>query len=100
MAIDKIMTAEAAETLALRGLQFLASDDERIGFFLNTTGTQPQDLFRDAADPAFLLGVLDYLLADESLLFMFAETAQIAPELPASARYALAGPETGGDGMS
>ena len=58
MAIDNIMTSEAAETLALRGLQFLASDDERIGFFLNTTGTQPQDLFRDAADPAFLLGVL------------------------------------------
>jgi hypothetical protein len=99
MAIDKIMTAVEAETLALRGLQFLASEPEHIGGFLTASGTQPEDLLRHASELAFLLGALDHLLGDETLLFMFAESAQVSPEAAAIARRTLAGPDDTGSGM-
>ncbi len=85
------MTAEGAEILALRALQFLASDPERLGRFLAATGTGPEDLKARAGDPTFLGSVLDHLLQDESLIFLFAETENISPAAPEAARRMLPG---------
>ena len=88
-AIDR----DAAETLALSALSFLARDPDRIAAFLSQTGIAP-DQIRDAADqPGFLKGVLDHLLADESLLLMFADDCGFEPGSVPAARAALGAPE-------
>lgn len=68
------------EMLAISALSFLAEEPERLSRFLDLTGLSPITLRRAAADPRFLASVLDYLVADESLLLAFAANAQVAPE--------------------
>ncbi len=85
------MERQAAEILAINALGFLASDSERLGGFLATSGIGPESLREGASDPQFLAGVVDYLLADESLLFLFAESQGIGVDEPQKARRALPG---------
>ncbi|MCA3596102.1 MAG: DUF3572 domain-containing protein [Methylobacterium sp.] len=68
------------EMLAISALSFLAEEPERLSRFLDLTGLSPITLRQAAADPRFLASVLDYLVADESLLLAFAANAQVAPE--------------------
>lgn len=84
-------TAAAAETIALQILGFLASDTDRIGRFMALTGLSPETLRARAAEPDFLSGVMDYLLADQSLLLAFAESAGLSPEAVVAARQRLPG---------
>ncbi len=83
------MTVDAAETLAVAALSFLAEDPETLGRFLTATGLGPETLRAAAADPGFLAAVLEHLLADESLLLVFAERRRIRPMMIAAARHAL-----------
>ncbi len=85
------MNEEAARTVAIMALSFLADDDDRLGRFMGWTGLTADDLKDAVTDPATLGGVLDYLLAHEALLVEFADHAGIAPEEPARARQALPG---------
>lgn len=85
------MTMQSAEILALDALRFLAADTERLGGFLAATGTGPADLKELAGDPVFLGAVIDYMMQDESLIFLFAESADVAPEALQAARRALPG---------
>lgn len=82
---------EAAETLAVAALSFLAADQEQLGHFLATTGIGPERIRIAARDPSFLAGVLDYFAADESLLVAFAREAGISPGEVDRARIALSG---------
>jgi hypothetical protein len=70
--------AEAAETLAIQALAFLAADTERIARFLAVTGLGPEDIRASASHPDFLGGVLEYLASDERLLIEF--TKEIAAD--------------------
>ena len=80
---------EAAELLAVQALAFIAEDEGRLAGFLNVTGLTGAAI-RDAAnEPGFLAGVLEHMLADESLLIAFAEAAGIDPAAVARARAAL-----------
>ena len=82
---------EAAETLAIQALAFLAEEPERLGAFMAASGIGP-DAIRDAArEPDFLAGVLDHMLGDESLLLAFADSAGLDPGSIAKARRALGG---------
>ncbi len=54
------------------------------------TGIGAGDLRRAAADPGFLLGVMDYLVGDEPLLLQFAAEVGIAPEAVVQAHDGLA----------
>jgi hypothetical protein len=83
-------TAEDAAALALNGLAFLAEDAERLNRFLALTGIAPEELRAAADAPETLLAVLDHLLADESLLLVFAASKGFPPETIAPARAALA----------
>jgi hypothetical protein len=85
------MTRDLAETVAIQALSFIASEPDRLGRFLATTGIGPESLRAAAREPNFLLGVLDHLAADDGLLRDFASTAGIAPDTVASARNLLAG---------
>jgi hypothetical protein len=71
---------EAAETIAIAGLAFLAEDARRLGRFLAVTGVGPDELRAHARSPRMLLAVVEYLLGDESLLLVFTTGAGIAPE--------------------
>ena len=85
------MEQKSAEILAINALGFLASEPERLGRFLAISGVGPESLRQNATDPQFLAGVVDYLLSDESLLFLFAESQGIGVEEAQKARRALPG---------
>jgi len=82
---------EAAETLAIQALAFIAEDTERMSGFLNATGIPAEQIRTAAGEPGFLAGVLDHMLGDESLLIAFADSAAIDPSAVARARSALVG---------
>lgn len=79
------MSPELAQTLALQGLTFLASDGQRLARFLELTGIGPPELRAWAETPRLQTAVLEHLLADESLLLVFASEAGCAPEACAKA---------------
>lgn len=85
------MTPDEAETVAIRAIEFLATDEERLGRFLVLTGLGPGDLAAGMRDAGFLAGTLDHILSDETLLFLFCDHAGLAPEAPGRARRALPG---------
>ena len=82
---------DAAETLALTALGWIAADEERAGAFLGMAGATPEDLRARAQDPEFLGFVLDFLLADEEALLAFCEAEGLAPDRPMRARAGLPG---------
>ena len=82
-------SAEAAESLAVQALAFLAADAERLGSFLAASGLGPGEIRAAAREPDFLAGVLEYVASDEPLLVAFAEAAGINPAEVASACAAL-----------
>jgi hypothetical protein len=83
--------SEEAEILAINALGFLASDGERLQRFMELSGFDVAAIRESASKPAFLGGVLDHLLSDESLLLIFAEDQQLRPERIAELRRKLPG---------
>jgi hypothetical protein len=81
---------QAAEEFAIAALGFIAGEPERLGRFLALTGIGPESIRAAARAPNFLLGVLDHVASEESLLLAFAEHAGIDPAEVARARDALA----------
>ncbi|MFY9627043.1 MAG: DUF3572 domain-containing protein [Methylocystis sp.] len=88
-------TREEAESLGLRALTFLASEDERIQRFLQLTGLDPRDLPDLAPRSDFLLAVLDHIASDEPLLMECSRELQLRPEEFSIARRALGGGDMG-----
>jgi hypothetical protein len=80
-----------AELIGLQALGFLAAEEARLTRFLALTGVGPADLRRRAGEPQLLAAVLDHLLADETLLFLFADSAGLDPAEVAAARRRLPG---------
>jgi len=65
--------------LAIQALSFIAEEPERLSAFVSATGIDIAAI-RDAARQSdFLAGVLEHMLADESLLIAFAESAGVDP---------------------
>jgi len=87
------MNREHAITIALKILQFLVSDENRVQALLMTTGLSPEDLRRGASDPAFLAGIVDYLLTDDRMIIAFAAEEGLKPENIVSVRRSLPGGE-------
>ena len=70
---------EEAEVIALKALGFLAGEPERLERFMSLSGLTLAAIRKSAADPAFLAGVLDHVLSDQTLLLTFAENCGLAP---------------------
>ena len=85
------LVREAAETLALEALAWIAGQPERAGAFLGSTGGTAGDLRDRATDPEFLGFVLDFLLADEPALLEFCADTGHPPDRPLRARAGLPG---------
>jgi hypothetical protein len=82
---------ETAEMLAIQAFSFIAEEPERLNGLLSATGLTLDRLRESANQPDFLGGVLEHMLADESLLLAFADSAGIDPAAVARARSALGG---------
>src|ERR1700721_46624 len=82
---------EAAESLAVQALNFLATEPARLSRFLDTTGLDPASIRQAAAEPDFLAGVLAHLGEDDALLKQFAAAEGGTPTEADRARHLLAG---------
>ncbi len=82
---------EAAESLAIQALNFLAEDPARLARFLALSGLDPGSIRSAAAESGFLAGVLEHLGSDEALLVAFATDAGVKPAEVDQARRILAG---------
>ncbi|MCA3574390.1 MAG: DUF3572 domain-containing protein [Aestuariivirga sp.] len=82
---------DEAEVTALKALGFLAAESDRLSRFMDLAGLDVAAIRASATDPAFLGGVLDHLLADESLLLIFAEEQALRPARIAELRRKLPG---------
>jgi len=83
-----------AETLALKALTFLASDEEAMGNFLARCGADIDTVRARAKDPEFLGFVLDHLMTEDEAVLAFAASEQIDPMDVPQARAALPGGDT------
>ena len=84
-------STEAAETLALRALGWLVSNEDLLPVFLGASGASEADLKTQAGDPAFLAAVLDFLLMDDAWIMAFCDSAGVGYDKIAMARAALPG---------
>ena len=84
---------EVAEIVAIQALSFVAGDPERLGMFLAESGIGPETLRTAAADPHFLVNVLDFVLRDDATVKAFAAASQLHPTNIAAARQALSDPD-------
>jgi hypothetical protein len=75
-----------AEAVAIRALDGLAADPERLGGFLAVTGLSPDTIRDVASSPGFLSAVLDHVTGDEELLMAISHETGIPPEDFAQAR--------------
>ncbi len=83
------LNVDAAEALAFRAVAFIASDERYLSDFSDRSGVSPSVFPELIENRDFLTGVLDHLLADESLLLAFCGNAGIDPSDVVPARDAL-----------
>ena len=83
-----------AETIALRALAFIASDEEAMGGFLGRCGADMETVRNRAKDPEFLGFVLDHLMTEDESVIAFASAEGLDPTQVVEARAALPGGDT------
>lgn len=80
---------DAAQTIAISALAFLADDPDRLGPFLVQSGMGPDELKAGAREDDTLASVLDFVMQDEVMVLEFASAADISPEWVATAHLLL-----------
>lgn len=75
--------------IAVEALRFIASDTKLMHRFLDLSGTEADGIRVAAAEPGFLVGVLDFLLANEPDLYAFDRATMTPPEVVQLARQKL-----------
>ena len=80
---------EEAEAVAVSALGFVAADPELLPRFLAITGIEAASIRRAAAEPGFLAGVLQFILAHEPTLMRFCEETGTPPAAVGKALRAL-----------
>ena len=83
------MTPDAAETIALLALGFIAADERALEGLQASTGLDENTLRSRATETDVLTGVLDFLLMDEDRLLAFCQEADLDPHLPGRASIVL-----------
>ena len=84
---------EVAEIVAIQALSFIAGDPERLGLFLAESGIGPETLRTAAANPQFLVSVLDFVMRDDATVKAFAAASKLHPTNIAAAHLALNDPK-------
>lgn len=86
-------TQETAEVVGLQALGWLATNDDLLPSFLDTTGASESDVRVRAGDPVFLGAVLDFLMMDDTWVMSFCDSINMPYEKIMQARAALPGGE-------
>jgi len=68
------MTSDDAAIVALKALAYLANQPDALERFLALSGIGVAQMRQRASEPAFLAGVVEFLLTDETLLVAFCES--------------------------
>jgi len=82
----------SAEETAIAVFGWLAGEPDMLGRFLALSGTQPDQLRQSILDPAFMAGMLDFLMAHEPTLMAFCAATGTKPEAVVSASHHYNGP--------
>lgn len=85
------MQKDAAQTIALQALGWIAGNDDLFPVFLSATGASLTELRTRAADPLFLAAVLDFLLQEDAWVLDFCGQNGVPPTSLQAARAALPG---------
>jgi len=85
------MQEDAAQTIALQALGWIAANDDLFPAFLTATGASLTELRTRAADPQFLAAVLDFLLQEDAWVLDFCGQNGLPPASLQAARAALPG---------
>jgi hypothetical protein len=86
----KAVTREGAEVAAL-GLLAWLGEAELLDAFMHSTGADLSAIRAAAADPAFLGGVVDFVMMDDEWVRRAAAALDLRPEALAQVRAALPG---------
>lgn len=86
------MTADGAQTLALKALGHVAASDGALERLMELSGLDAASLHDRAGDADVLASVLDFLLADDVLLMDFCQAETIDPKDVHMARHVLGEP--------
>ena len=93
--MDAEMTDDAPdsgpEAVAVAALSWIASNEDMLNRFLGLTGISAGQIRQAAAEPGFLAGVLDFLLAHEPSLMAFCNETETDPDVVQQAREILLG---------
>ena len=81
-----------AEATAVAVLGWLANEPEMLSRFLALSGVQPTQLRQAVGDPAFLAGMLEFLMQHEPTLMEFCTATDTKPETVVDAYHRYAGP--------
>ncbi|MBP1850596.1 DUF3572 domain-containing protein [Rhizobium halophytocola] len=84
--------APPAHETALEILTWLAGEPDMLSRFLALSGLRADQLRTAVADPAFLAGLLDFVMNHEPTLLLFCEATETKPETVAAAWAKLSGP--------
>ncbi len=82
---------ESAEIVAIKALAFIADEHARLERFFALSGLSPAEVKMRAGDPAFLGGVLDFVLSEDSLVLQFADYTGMDAGAVTQARAVLPG---------
>jgi len=82
---------DEAETVALKAVEYLFSDKDRLRGFLGTTGIAAEDVKLGLSSPDMQAGIVEYILSREDILIEFCEVYEIEPEFPKIAAAILSG---------
>lgn len=85
------MRQETAESIAIQALSHIASDNDLLGRFMETTGLALEELREAASEPGFLSAVLTFLRQDEPECLCFSSNAGLSPTDIQSAAMTLEG---------
>jgi hypothetical protein len=80
---------EAAETLALEALAYLAGSETDLMQFVQNSGIGADELRARAGEPDVLRAVLDFLLGEDERLLAFCAAMEIEPREVHVARHTM-----------
>jgi hypothetical protein len=83
-----------AQTMAIRILGWITGQPELLSRFMALTGVDGASIRSAAAEPGFLAGVTDFVMAHEPTLMAFCEENDVKAEMVVACHHRLAGPES------
>jgi len=85
------LSRDAAETIGLQAVAWLAANDELFPVFMGATGASEADFRAGLEDPIFQASVLDFLMMDDAWVMSFCDSISIPYDRLMQARHSLPG---------